>query len=69
MPSVPQHQPSRIDNATNISNLQSNNDQMPDFNSMFSGPNNPMVNANTPNTYQGEILAANDDMNRPLNAY
>ena len=50
MPSVPQHQPSRIDNATNISNLQSNNDQMPDYNSMFSGPNNPMVNANTPNT-------------------
>ena len=63
----PQHQASRADistsGTTSISQLQNNEaTQSPDFNSMYSGPNNPLVNAKTPSMNQeafSEPMAAN----------
>jgi hypothetical protein len=81
---MPQHMPSRADmthsGTTSISQLQINeagqgSNSAPDFNSMFSGPTNPMVNAQTPGsslsmnqgTFQ-EPMAANE-FGPGLNAY
>jgi hypothetical protein len=63
---MPSHQPSRADvsqaGTTNISQLQAD-ERGPDFNSMFSGPNNPLQNAQSPGQIQepfaGEPVAAN----------
>lgn len=77
---MPQHQPSRADmshsGTTDISQLHGNevSGQSPDFNSMFSGPNNPMVNAKTPGmagqeAFTQEPMAANEFSGGMLNAY
>ena len=52
-------------------NTQPHVNNTPDFNSMYSGPNNPMVNANQPSMMEGmtsEPMAAND-FGIGLNAY
>ena len=72
-PRVPQHQPSRADighaGTTNISQLQSN-ERGPDFNSMFSGPNNPLQNAHSPGMEAfSEPVAANEVSGSMWNAY
>lgn len=72
-PRVPQHQPSRADvghaGTTNISQLQAN-ERGPDFNSMFSGPNNPLQNAHTPGMEAfSEPVAANEVSGSMWNAY
>ena len=81
---MPQHMPSRVDmshsGTTSISQLHMNeagqgSNSGPDFNSMFTGPTNPMVNAQTPgsslsmnqDTFQ-EPMAANE-FGPGLNAY
>ena len=76
---IPQHQMSRADiphaGTTHISQLQANehgNGVGPNFNSMYAGPNNPMVNAHTPGQIQepfNEPMAANEMGGALLNAY
>ena len=73
---MPQHQPSRADmghmGTTHISQLQAN-ERGPDFNSMFSGPNNPLPNAHTPSPHVqegfSEPVAANEMGGTPWNAF
>jgi hypothetical protein len=73
---MPSHQPSRADMAhagtTNISQLQAD-ERGPDFNSMFSGPNNPLQNAQSPGQIQepfaGEPVAANSVSGSLWNAF
>jgi hypothetical protein len=72
---IPQHQPSRADvshaGTTNISQLQAN-ERAPDFNSMFSGPNNPLQNAQSPGMMQegfSEPVAANEMAGSSWNAF
>lgn len=73
---IPQHQPSRADvghmGTTNISQLQGN-EQAPDFNAMFAGPNNPLQNAQSPGMMQegfaGEPVAANEMGGSMWNAF
>ena len=73
---MPSHQPSRADVAhagtTNISQLQAD-ERGPDFNSMFSGPNNPLQNAQSPGQIQepftGEPVAANSVSGSLWNAF
>ena len=74
---IPQHQPSRADvshaGTTNISQLQAN-ERGPDFNSMFSGPNNPLQNAHSPGMGMmqegfGEPVAANELGGSSWNAF
>jgi len=73
---IPQHQPSRADvghmGTTNISQLQGN-EQGPDFNAMFAGPNNPLQNAQSPGMMQegfaGEPVAANEMGGSMWNAF
>ena len=65
---VPQHQASRADvnhsGTTSIHQLQGDevNKAVPDFNTMYNGPTNPLVNAQTPSSKQetfNEIQPAN----------
>lgn len=73
---MPSHQPSRADMAhagtTNISQLQAD-ERGPDFNAMFSGPNNPLQNAQSPGQIQepfsGEPVAANSVSGSLWNAF
>jgi hypothetical protein len=74
---IPQHQPSRADvshaGTTSISQLQAN-ERGPDFNSMFSGPNNPLQNAHSPGMGMmqegfGEPVAANELAGSSWNAF
>ena len=76
-PHIPQHQPSRADvghaGTTNISQLQAN-ERGSDFNSMFSGPNNPLQNAQSPGMGAmqegfGEPVAANELGGSSWNAF
>ena len=70
-PPPPQHQPSRADvGSTHLSQLQTN-ERAPDFNTMFSGPNNPLQNAQTPSVQESftEPVAANEMGGTPWNAF